>query len=188
MGGTPFGDMRRIQLPVHIGGSTSEAPAAPAPSGPSCSTCGEFRRLLHTAVQTIRQQHSRFRALESSLDAQVHAALRELQILEYICRECIELDKGLTDREVTDLARRLLVSGLYFDHSLDQRRPAAAAADLDSAADLCIQGFSYGSPMRVIPDVTTRAPSADSECSDLYDDLPVDDDAPMSLDSSSASD
>jgi hypothetical protein len=188
-GRSPYPVMQTIQLPVDSGGSTvpSESPpperiqsgsTAEAPSAPPCPACRNFRRLLHGAVQTIRQQHSKFRALESSLDAQVHAALRELQILEYICRECQDLETGLTDRDVTELARRILISGLF-----DPRRSAVYAGQR-AAADLAIHGFTYGSPMRLIPNL----PSPDSDGSDMYDDLPVNDDASMSLDSSSASD
>ena len=171
-------------------GSHPDGPSDRPPRAFSCSSCNEFCDLLHDAVQTIRQQHSKFRALESSLDAQVHAALRELQVFEYICRDCIESGHGLTDQEVTDLAHRLVSSGHFPDRSAVDRRPTAPPSGLDSAADLCILGFTYGSPMRVIPDMphTVPSPESDGSGSDMYEDLTVDDDTSMSLDSSSASD
>jgi len=192
-GRKPYPDTQRLTAPVTFAGSTfpSESPTegqeggpgtapptGPASLAPSCPSCTEFVRLLDGAVDTIRQQHSKFRALESSLDAQVHAALRELQMFECICRESQELEKGLTDEDVTKLARRVLFTGLF-----DPRRRAPTDGQ-PAAADLAIHGFTYGSPMRVVPNL----PSPDSDASDMYEDLPENDDASMSLNSSSASD
>lgn len=156
-----------------------------------CPACMEYRQLLVKAQDIILKYQSKFRALESSLDAETLTALRQLQSLEYLCRESIRLGRGVYEEDISRLASRAKKEITMVFEGVGFGPDWGALAAGESCADQIIEAFNSGmaDPVaKTMPKVSIQTAQHDSsseiesDSTRNYEDLLEDDQ--ISMDSS----
>ena len=169
---------------------------SPAADARACAPCAQYRQLLISATEKILKYQSKFRSLEASLDAQALTALRHAQSLEYLCRESIQVGRGVYEDDIPELAQRLKAESSSTFEGVGPEPDWDALDDGECAADKIIESFGTGmaDPVaRTMPKVKMRPSTApelsseiESDSSRNYADLIEDDE--ISMDSSIVSD
>lgn len=144
------------------------------------------------ATNTLLKYQSKFRSLEASLDAQALTALRQVQSLEYLCRESLQIGRGVYEDDLPDLAQRVKAEVSSTFEGLGPEPDWDALDAGESAAAKIIEAFGTGMAdqvARTMPKVTMKRTTVhdlsseiESDSSRNYADLIEDDE--ISMDSS----